>query len=133
MADLKTKPTEKSPIEFLNGIADEQKRIDCLELLSLMAEITGKEPRMWGESIVGYGSYHYKYASGREGDYFVTGFSPRKQNLTIYLMPGFAQYEAILGKLGKSCLYVKKLDDIDRTLLHELISQSVEDMAEIYG
>lgn len=92
---------------------------------------------MWGTSIVGFGNYHYKYASGREGDYFVTGFLPRKQNITIYIMPGFTRYEAMMSKIGKyktgkSCLYIKKLDDIDRDLLRELISQSVKDMAEIY-
>lgn len=137
MAELKTKPTEENPSKFLKGIEDDQKRSDCLELLALIEAITGKKPKMWGTSIVGFGNYHYKYASGREGDYFVTGFSPRKQNLTIYIMPGFTRYEAVMSKIGKyktgkSCLYIKKLDDIDRDLLRELISQSVKDMAEIY-
>ena len=137
MAELKTKPTEESPSNFLKGIEDDQKRQDCLELLSLMEDITGKKPKMWGTSIVGFGNYHYKYASGREGDYFITGFSPRKQNLTIYIMPGFTRYESVMSKLGKfktgkSCLYIKKLDDIDRGLLKVLVSQSVEDMAKIY-
>lgn len=137
MAELKTKPTEEDPSKFLKGIEDDQKRTDCLELLALMEAITGKKPKMWGTSIIGFGNYHYKYASGREGDYFVTGFSPRKQNLTIYIMPGFTPYEAVMSKIGKyktgkSCLYIKKLDDIDRDLLRELISQSVRDMAEIY-
>lgn len=137
MAELKTKPTEERPSKFLKGIEDDQKRQDCLALLSLMEDITGKKPKMWGTSIVGFGQYHYKYASGREGDYFVTGFSPRKQNLTIYIMPGFTRYEAVMSKLGKyktgkSCLYIKKLDDIDRDLLKILVSQSVEDMAKIY-
>lgn len=137
MAELKTKPTEENPSKFLKGIEDDQKRSDCLELLALMEAITGKKPKMWGTSIVGFGNYHYKYDSGREGDYFVTGFSPRKQNLTIYIMPGFTRYEAVMSKIGKyktgkSCLYIKKLDDIDRDLLRELISQSVKDMAEIY-
>lgn len=137
MAELKTKPTEESPSKFLKGIEDDQKRLDCLELLSVMEDITSKKPKMWGKSIVGYGQYHYKYDSGREGDYFVTGFSPRKQNLTIYIMLGFSRYERLMSKLGKyktgkSCLYIKKLDDIDRGLLIELISLSVKDMAEIY-
>lgn len=137
MAELKTKPTEENPSKFLKGIEDDQKRSDCLELLALMEAITGKKPKMWGTSIIGFGNYHYKYTSGREGDYFVTGFSPRKQNLTIYIMPGFTRYEAVMSKIGKyktgkSCLYIKKLDDIDRDLLRELISQSVKDMAEIY-
>lgn len=137
MAELKTKPTEEDPSRFLKGIEDDQKRQDCLELLSLMETITGKKPKMWGTSIIGFGSYHYKYASGREGDYFVTGFSPRKQNLSIYIMPGFDRYEAEMSKLGKyktgkSCLYIKTLDDIDRELLQELVSKSVKDMARIY-
>lgn len=137
MAELKTKPTEESPSNFLKGIQDDQERQDCLTLLSLMEDITGKKPKMWGTSIIGFGNYHYKYASGREGDYFVTGFSPRKQNLTIYIMLGFSRYKELMSRLGnyktgKSCLYIKKLDDIDRDLLQELISQSVKDMAEIY-
>ncbi|QUY45696.1 DUF1801 domain-containing protein [Acaryochloris marina] len=137
MAELKTKPTEENPYEFLKGIEDDHKRTDCLELLALMEAITDKKPKMWGTSIVGFGNYHYKYASGREGDYFVTGFLPRKQNITIYIMPGFTRYEAVMSKIGKyktgkSCFYIKKLDDIDRDLLQELISQSVEDMAKIY-
>jgi len=98
-----------------------------------MKEVTGKEPEMWGDSIIGFGSYHYKYASGREGDWFVTGFSPRKQNLTLYIMGGFDNYDVLLGKLGKhktgkSCLYINKLDDVDMDVLKTLVRASVEHM-----
>ncbi len=102
-----------------------------------MQDITGKRAMMWGDSIVGFGRYHYKYASGREGDFFVTGFLPRKQNFTIYIMPGYADYQHLLKKigkhkLGKSCLYVKSLDDIDLDVLKELIAASVEQMKTLY-
>jgi hypothetical protein len=98
-----------------------------------MKKVTGKEPEMWGESTVGFGAYHYKYASGREGDWFLTGFSPRAQNLALYIMAGFDQYEALLGRLGKhstgkSCLYIKKIEDIDADVLEELVKRSVEHM-----
>lgn len=137
MTAFKTKPTDRDPIEFLNRIEDSPKRADCLEILALMAEITEKKPKMWGTSIIGFGSYHYLYASGREGDYFVTGFSHRQQNITLYIMPKFAPYEVITNKLGKfklskSCLYIKTLNDIDRSLLQQLISKSVEDMTKIH-
>jgi hypothetical protein len=137
MAELKTKPTEQSVEDFLQGVSPEQKRRDCLVLVELMREITEKEPRMWGSSMVGFGSYHYKYASGQEGDYFLTGFSPRKQNLTLYIMPGFDRYDDLMGRLGKyttgkSCLYLKRLEDIDLPTLKELIQQSVNDMRQIY-
>lgn len=138
MAELKTKENNASVTEFLKNIEDETKRKDCRVLLSMMKEITGKKPKMWGDSIVGFGNYHYKYKSGREGDWFVTGFSPRKQNLTVYIMCGFDDYEPLLKKLGKhktavSCLYIKRLDDVDGDVLRELIAKSVEDMAEIYA
>lgn len=138
MAELKTKQTNQSVREFLDGIADEQKRRDCLAVLELMEEATRAEPKMWGESIVGFGSYHYKYESGREGDWFLTGFSPRKQSLTLYVMAGFERYDALLKKLGKhktgkSCLYVNRLDDIDLATLKELIRQSVEHVAKTYA
>jgi hypothetical protein len=98
-----------------------------------MKQVTKAEPRMWGSSIVGFGSYHYKYESGREGDWFVTGFSPRKQNLTLYIMPGFESYGGLLGKLGKhktgkSCLYVNTLEDVHLPTLKALIRQSVKHM-----
>ena len=116
---------------FLNSVPDEKKRQDSFEVLELMTEVTGMQPEMWGDSIIGFGSYHYKYASGREGDWMLTGFSPRKQNLTLYIMPGFEKYDQLLSKLGKhsigkSCLYVKKLEDVDTDVLKELVQQSVE-------
>jgi hypothetical protein len=134
MAELKTKQTEQSVEAFLNGVADEKKRQDCFTILELMKQVTQAEPKMWGGSIVGFGNYRYKYASGREGDWFLTGFSPRKQSLTLYIMAGFARYDELMKKLGKyktgqSCLYVKKLDDIDLSVLKELVEQSVEHMA----
>lgn len=130
MAELKTKPNDGDVAAFLNAVADNQKRADCFTLLEMMREITGEAPKMWGGSIVGFGSFHYKYESGREGDWFVAGFSPRKQNLTLYIMAGFDRYEELLQKLGKhktgkSCLYLKKLADVDETVLRELIGGSV--------
>lgn len=137
MAELKTKPTEQSVEEFLQGVSPEQKRQDCFTLLELMRQITHTEPRMWGSSLVGFGHYHYKYASGHEGDSFLTGFSPRKQNLSLYIMGGFDRYAALLPKLGryttgKACLYIKRLDDIDLPVLQELIQQSVNYMLQTY-
>jgi hypothetical protein len=133
MAELKTKQNDVSVEAFLDGIADEKKRQDCYTLLEIMQDVTGAEPGMWGDSIVGFGTYHYKYESGREGDWFLTGFSPRKQNLTLYIMAGFDQYDELVAKLGqhktgKACLYIKKLEDIDLPTLRELIQQSVEHM-----
>jgi hypothetical protein len=135
MAELKTKQTDESVTEFLNSVPDEKKRQDSFAILELMTEVTGAEPRMWGDSIVGFGSYHYRYASGREGDWFVTGFSPRKQNLTLYIMAGFDNYDQLLQNLGKhktgkSCLYIKRLEDVDLDTLRELVSQSVQHMKE---
>ncbi len=133
----KTVPTEDSVEQFINSVDNETKRKDSREMLDMMSAITGSPPVLWGSSLIGFGRYHYKYASGREGDFFLTGFSPRKQALTIYIMPGFSEYESILGKLGKyktgkSCLYVKKLDEIDRDLLRELITKSVAYMRDNY-
>jgi len=133
MAELKTKVNKASVSEFLNAIEDDAIRKDCKEIAKIMKEVTKENPKMWGTSIVGYGSYHYKYASGREGDWFVTGFSPRKQNITLYIMPGFDRYKQLLKKLGrhatgKSCLYIKKLGDVDKKVLKELIKESVKVM-----
>jgi hypothetical protein len=133
MTELKTKRNKGDVKAFLNSVPDEKKRQDSFEILELMQEVTGMQPEMWGDSIVGFGSYHYKYASGREGDWMLTGFSPRKQNLTLYIMPGFEKYDQLLSKLGKhsigkSCLYVKKLEDVDTDVLKELVKQSVEHM-----
>jgi hypothetical protein len=134
MAELKTKQNEGSVTEFLQAVPEERKRQDSFTILKLMQEITGQEPKMWGDSIIGFGTYHYKYASGREGDTPVTGFSPRKQNLTIYIIMGFDGYEALLKKLGKyktgkACLYINKLDDIDMSVLKELIQASVSQVS----
>ena len=133
MSELKTKPTDESVTKFLNSVEQDQKQQDSYQILELMKEVTGEKPKMWGNSIVGFGSYHYKYASGREGDWFLVGFSPRVQALTLYIMSGFDSYDDLLGKLGKyktgkSCLYIKKLTDVDRDVLKELIAQSVEHM-----
>jgi hypothetical protein len=133
MAELKTKRNKGDVQAFLNSIPDEKKRQDSFVILELMKQVTGKEPEMWGESIVGFGSYHYKYESGREGDWFLTGFSPRKQNITLYIMAGFEEYDKLLNKLGKhtigkACLYVKKIEDVDAGVLKELVRQSVEHM-----
>lgn len=132
MAELKTQKNDASVTEFLNGV-DEKRREDCFTLVELMEEVTGEPAQMWGTAIVGFGSYHYKYASGQEGDWPLVGFSPRKQNLTLYLMSGFDQYDELLAKLGKhstgkSCLYVKRLADVDRDVLRRLVQASVEHM-----
>ena len=135
MAELKTKPTGADVTTFLNGVADEQKRRDCFTLVEMMREATGAEPQMWGDAIVGFGAEHYRYASGREGDWPLIGFSPRKQNLTLYLMYGFEQHGDLLAKLGKhstgkSCLYVKRLSDVHLPTLRELVNLSVAEKAQ---
>ncbi len=135
MAELKTKKNDASVIDFINTIEDEVKQKNCLAILKMMKQITKSEPKMWGANIVGFGNYHYKYASGREGDWFVTGFSPRKQNLTLYLMGGLDQHEALLKKLGKhkrggGCLYIKKLEDVDVKILKELIAQAAQGLKQ---
>jgi hypothetical protein len=132
-AELKTKVNDVSVEGFLNSVADEQKREDCFEILKLMKQVTKETPRMWGSSIVGFGSYHYVGKSGREGDWMLTGFSPRKQNLTLYLMGGFDSEKDLLKKLGKyktsvGCLYIKKLEDVDQKVLKELVTASVKKM-----
>ena len=136
MSELKTKVNKASVTKFLNTIEDEEKRRDCLEILKFMKQITKEEPKMWGASIVGFGSYHYKGASGREGDWFLTGFSPRKQNLTLYLMGGLSEQADLLKKLGRhktsvGCLYIKKLEDVDIKVLKEIITKSVKAMKKI--
>ena len=130
MSDMKTKPTAASVDAFIDAVDDERKRADARAVAAMMAEITGAPARMWGPSIIGFGSYHYRYASGREGDFLETGFSPRKRALTLYIMAGFSEYEDLLAKLGKhttgkSCLYVKRLTDVDESVLRELIERSV--------
>ena len=129
MAGNKTTPNDQDVEQFLNSIDDERKRKDSFTILERMKQVTGMEPRMWGSSIVGFGSYHYKYESGREGDMMLAGFSPRKQNLTLYNMSGFELYDDLLKKLGKhttgkGCLYIKRLDDVDLPTLKSLIEES---------
>ena len=133
MAELKTKINTKSVETFLKKAASGKRLKDCFTVLELMKKITKEESKMWGPSIVGFGNYHYKYESGREGDFFISGFSPRKQNLTIYIMAGFSRYSELMEKLGKyktgrSCLYIKDLDDIDLKILQKLITESVRYM-----
>jgi len=135
----KNKTTQNaSPVEdFINAVDNEQKRKDSWDMIALMKKITGSEPKMWGSSLVGFGSYHYKYESGREGDFFITGFSPRKAAFTVYIMPGFSEYADLMEQLGpyktgKSCLYLKNLDVIDRGILEQIISISVDDMRDRY-
>jgi len=132
MAELKTKETDASVESFLNAVADDKRRQDCFTMLAIMQAASGAPPKMWGTSIIGFGNTHYKYASGREGDWFLTGFSPRKQDLTVYISGGLDRYADILQRLGKhktgkGCLYIKKLDDIDLAALEQLVAQSVQD------
>ena len=137
MAENKTQPTKASVAAFINAIDDPEKRADARKLAAMMRKATGKRAKMWGPSMVGYGTYHYKYASGREGDFMVTGFSPRKQALTVYIMAGFSKYDALMKKLGKyktgkSCLYIKRLSDVDEAVLQRLIGESVKYMRKNY-
>ena len=129
MAELKTKQTDESVVKFLNLVEDETKRKDCFAIVEMMKQVTKSEPKMWGTSIVGFGSYHYKYESGHEGDSCLIGFSPRKQNITLYLMGMFKDQDLLqkLGKhkTGKGCLYVNKLSDIDIKVLKQLIKNSI--------
>ncbi len=131
MAELKTKPTGADVADFIERVTEGERRSDCVTLLALMRDATGEEPRMWGGSIVGFGSYHYKYDSGREGEWMATGFSPRKNDLTLYIMGGFDRYAGLMKKLGKyktgkSCLYIKTLRDVDMAVLRELVEKSVQ-------
>lgn len=131
---MKTVPNDAKVLDFLNNVENEKRRTDSLAILKLMKEVMGEEPIMWGDAIVGFGTYHYTYASGREGDWMLTGFSPRKQNLTLYVMAGFDQYDDLLSKLGKhklgkSCLYINKLEDIDQDVLRKLVKLSAEHVA----
>lgn len=137
MSENKTRPTDASVEAFLDAVDDDGKRSDARVLVDMMAEVTGARGVMWGSSIVGFGSYHYRYASGREGDFLEVGFSPRKRALTIYVMPGFSDYDDLLERLGKhttgkSCLYVKRLSDIDLGALRELLTRSVAYLREKY-
>ena len=138
MADLKTKRTEASVEAFLKGVVDDTHHEDCLTLLRIMKQATRAEPKIWGSNMVGFGSYHYKYASGREGDWFLTGFAPRKRDLTLYIMAGFKRYQALLAKLGKhktgkSCLYITRLADVDLRVLKELVFASVKHVKQMHS
>ena len=127
MYELKTKQTDDNVTKFLNTVEDEVKRKDCFEIVEMMKEATAELPKMWGTSIIGFGKYHYKYDSGHEGDMCVIGFSPRKQNITLYIPGGIHKYDDLLEKLGKhktgkGCLYVKKLADVDEKVLEKVIA-----------
>ncbi len=137
MAENKTRPTKLSVASFINSIEPAERRKDCRTLVKLMKDVTKASPKMWGSSIVGFGTYHYKYASGREGDFFLAGFSPRKNDLTLYVMAGFDRYPELMKKLGtyktgRSCLYVKRLDDVDMKVLKRLVTGSVKYMRKAY-
>lgn len=137
MYELKTKVNDADVKKFLETVDDDQKREDSFRVLDLMTKLTGKEPKMWGSSIVGFGTYKYTYASGHSGEWMVTGFSPRKTSLTIYLMMGFSENKDLMKKLGrhktgKSCLYIKKLEDIDMKVLETLIKKDLKKMKDKY-
>ncbi len=132
-AQLKTQKNEASVEGFLNSINEEQKKADAFALLSLMKKITRQEPKMWGHAMVGFGEYTYKYSTGREGDWFLMGFSPRKQNLTIYIMTGYERHPDLMARLGKyktgkSCLYINKLSDVNEKVLSELLTVAQKDL-----
>lgn len=137
MAENKTKPTSASVTGFIKSIDDPQTRADVRKIATMMRRATGKRARMWGNSIVGYGTYHYRYDSGREGDFMLTGFSPRKQALSVYILAGFDRFEPLMQKLGKyktgkSCLYINQLADVDEAVLEQLINASVQYMRDNY-
>jgi hypothetical protein len=134
MGDNKTRPTDAAVAAFIDAVDHPTRRADALALDAIFRDVTGWQPRMWGPSIVGYGSYRYAYDSGRSGEMCATGFSPRKANLSIYIMPGYADFGNILAglgkhRLGKSCLYINKLADIDRDVLKRLIRAGLDDLA----
>ena len=133
MAEIKTKVNDASVSDFLDNVADPERRRDCDTVSALMQKVTGEPPKMWGASIVGLATYQYTYASGQSGVWPIIGFSPRKNDLTLYIMPGFTEYEELMSKLGKfktgkSCLYLKKLADVDMKVLEQLMKDSVAAM-----
>lgn len=137
MAKNKTTETQNSVIDFINTVEDLTKRNDSFELVKLMQEQTGYEPKMWGPGIIGFGSYHYKYASGHEGDAPLVGFSPRKDAISLYLYPTFEDKDELLlkfgkHKAGKGCIYIKKIADIDVEILKKMISYSAENLNKLY-
>lgn len=138
MSDNKTVPTGASVQAFLDGVEHPTRQADGRALCEMMTEITGVQPVMWGTSLVGFGQYHYRYDSGREGDFFKVGFSPRKANLVIYVMPGFDGFDALLGQLGphktgSSCLYVTRLARVDLAVLRQIVARSWEEMTALHG
>ncbi len=138
MAENKTKPTRQSAASFIAAVEPAERRKDCRALAKMLKDVTKASPKMWGSSIVGFGTYHYRYASGREGDSFLAGFSPRKNDLTVYVMAGFERYPDLMKKLGKyktgkSCLYLKRLTDVDLKVLETLLTESVKHMRKHYG
>ncbi|HEX6134420.1 MAG TPA: DUF1801 domain-containing protein [Longimicrobiales bacterium] len=138
MAELKTQANESSVEAYLSTVTDPVRHDDCMRVLALMKDVMGEDPKMWGASIVGFGRYRYRYESGREGEWFVTGFSPRKNNLTLYIMAGFDRYDDLLQRLGKystgkSCLYVKRLADVDEAVLRELVAASAKHVRETWA
>ncbi|KOP82668.1 hypothetical protein AMS60_09360 [Bacillus sp. FJAT-21945] len=137
MYELKTKKTDNSVIEFIEAVESPKKREDAYKLLDIFTEATGFEAKMWGPSIIGFGSYHYKYNSGHEGDAPLVGFSPRKAKISLYFAPGETKREQLLksfGKhtTGKACVYINKIEDIDENVLKELIIESVKFLRETY-
>lgn len=137
MAEQKTKPTKQTVESFLNKVESEQARDDSAELISMMQRVTGKPPKMWGPSIIGFGQYHYKYESGHEGDSCLAAFSPRKGSLTVYVLSGSDKHEKLLTKLGKhksskACLYIKKLADANLQVLEAIIQHSVDEVKRMY-
>ena len=137
MADNKTQITEVDPMEFIAAVEHPTRRADAVVLAEMMGRVTGCEPKMWGPSIIGFGRYHYKYDSGREGDFMLTGFSPRKANLVVYVIAGYTNFEAQLARLGKheigkSCLYINKLADVDLDVLEEIVAAGVADVRSTY-
>lgn len=138
MYKLKTQPTDSSVVAFIESVESEKKQEDAFKLLDIFTETTGMEPKIWGESIIGFGSYHYKYESGHEGDAALVGFSPRKARFSLYFATGDEKREELLKdfgkhKTGKACVYVNKLDDIDVDVLKKLIHQSIDFLEETYG
>jgi Domain of unknown function (DU1801) len=136
-SEIKTKPTTVSVSEFIDGVADERQRADAHKIAAMMQRLTGHAPKMWGPSIIGFGSYHYKYESGREGDMCRIGFSPRKGNTVLYFVDGFLGHSELMAKLGKhkigkSCLYIKRLSDVDETVLEQMCVESLKWMAQKY-
>ncbi len=137
MAQNKTTPGKASVTAFIKGIEDSQRRSDTKKVAAMMRKATGSRAKMWGASIIGFGSYHYRYDSGREGDFMITGLSPRKQALTVYIMPGFSHFQGHMKQLGryktgKSCLYIKRLADVDEKVLNRLIVDAVKYMRRHY-